>query len=121
MFMTKQIQARFLEPNLLQQLGSSFWIGLEHVGDQRGQTLNLTAVTATIYNSAGTGIVSGLTLALGSDATRPVLQHAGYLLQTGAGKTLPTADTYRVVYSLVDQTGEVGIVQQTFVVRPNPF
>lgn len=106
---------------MLQQLGASFWIGLEHIGDQRGQTLSLTAVTATIYNNANVGIVSGLSLVLQPDYTRPPLQQAMYLLQTGAGKTITVADTYRVVYSLFNKTGEVGILQQTFVIRASPY
>lgn len=121
MFVNQQIQADFLDQNLLKQLGDSWWIGLQRIRNQRDQTLNLLSVTANVWSSAGSNVAGPLTLAVQADDTQPELQKAGYLLQTGSGKALTSADTYRVVYSLVNQTGEVGTIQQTFVVRGNPF
>ena len=120
MFVNQQISAEFLTKELLQQLGAAFWIGLENIRNQRDQPLSLLRVTANIFNSAGSNVAGPLTLAIQTDSSGS-LQTAGYLLQTGAGLTLTTADTYRVVYSLVNSTGEVGTVQQTFVLRANPF
>jgi hypothetical protein len=119
-FTPQQVQYEFLTTDLLQQLGSSFWIGLQKIRNQQDQLLNLTSGTATIYNSGGSSVAT-LTLAIQADGTFPPSQMAGVLLQTGSGKTLTSADTYRAVYSLVNKTGEVAVIQQTFVLRSAPF
>jgi hypothetical protein len=121
MFVAQQISADFMTKELLQQLGSSFWIGLQRIRNQRDQTLSLTSAVANVYNSSNTKVAGPLSLQIEPDDTAPPLQQAGYLLQTGSGLTITSADTYRVVYTLTNKTGEVGSIQQSFVLRANPF
>lgn len=123
MFVAQEISGEFLTKELLRQLGEAFWIGLERIRNQRDQPLDLVSVTANVYNSAEPPVLMAgpLTLDVEPDATQPPLQMAGYLLQTGPGLTIETADIYRVVYALRTRTGEVKLIQQTFVMRADPY
>lgn len=116
-FTIQQVKAVFIETELLQQVNSAFWVGMQRIGNQEDQTLNLLSAKADIYNSAGAHISGPDIMGVEADETQPPLQKAGLIFYTTG---LP-ADTYRVVYTLRNNTGEVGVFQQTFVLRANPF
>lgn len=123
MFVAQMPQAEFLTKGLLQQIGAQFWIGLERIRNQRDQPLEVVAAKADVYdNSVPAVLVAGpLDLDIEPDATQPVFQQVGYLLQTGAGKTVTTAGIYRITYTLRLRTGEVALIQQCFDIRGNPY
>ena len=121
MFTPQHADANFLTKESIQQFGSAFWIGLERIRNQRDQPLDITSAKANIYSSVGSLIVGPVTLDVEPDATQPILQQAGYLLQTGPDLPIPVPDIYRAVYELTLRTGEVFILQQSFVMRVNPF
>jgi len=123
MFVAQQIEADFLTKELLQQLGGAFWIGLDRLRNQRDQLLDILSVTANVYDSSTPPVLKAGPLRLDIEAagTQPPTQQAGYLLQTGPGLALTAADVYRVVYAVRLRTGEVKTIQQSFVLRDDPY
>lgn len=123
MFVAQQLEADFLTKELLQQLGSAFWIGLDRIRNQRDQKPDILSVTANVYDSSEPPIlVAGpLRLDVQPCATQPPLLQAGYLLQTGPNLTIVKSDVYRVVYAMKLRTGEVKTLQQSFVLRDDPY
>lgn len=120
MFVAQHPEADFITKELLQQLGSAFWIGLERIRNQRDEQLDILCAQVNVYNSACAMIAGPFELDVEPDATDPVFSQAGYLLQTGPDLTLTLADTYTMVYSLCLRSGEIAQFQQSFVVRASP-
>lgn len=98
-------------------LGDIKQIGLYNIRLRYEDTLTVTA-TVRITNSAGTETLAATAMTITGGGT--VSNNASYLLQTGAGKTITVADTYKAMYTVTNGS-EVFKFQQVLTVLADPF